>query len=146
MSMTKRELPQEIPLHRADERIERLIVNAVDLQGEKTMGIFAKPPPTEPKAKYTNKRVIRSTSSLRLASPDSQPSQIRQTRLVFMCRTKKRRGAGGSVVQRSPITAPTHSSRSRHMADADTDGRHHTRTRRVRQRRSISRPINSRRR
>jgi hypothetical protein len=47
MSMTKRELPKDILLHRADERIERLIVNAVDLQGEKTMGIFAKPPPTE---------------------------------------------------------------------------------------------------
>jgi hypothetical protein len=113
--------------------MERLIVNAVDLQGEKTMGIFAKPPPTELKAKYTDKRIIRGTSSLRLASPDSQPPQIRQTRLVFMCRTKKRCGAGGSVVQRSPITASTHTSRSRHMADADTDGGHHAGTRRVRQ-------------
>jgi hypothetical protein len=29
------------------KKIQRLIVIAVDLQREKTMGIFAKPPPTE---------------------------------------------------------------------------------------------------
>lgn len=103
---------------------------AGDLQGQKTMGIFAKPPPTELKAKYMEKGTVRHTSFLRLASPNSQSPQIRQTRLVFICRAEKRRG--GSVVKCSTVTAPTHTNSSRHRVGASADRVHHARTRSIR--------------